>query len=129
MGARRVLVVDDDEEMVASIRMALEREGIEVRSARNAVQALALVQANRPDVVLVDLMMPVAGGWDFIQRLRHADGTNQLPVVLISALQTVAQEAKRLGVERWLQKPFELAALVGAVHAAAAGEPLAKAAG
>lgn len=128
MGARRVLVVDDDEEMVASIRIALEREGIEVRSARNAVQALALVQSSRPDVVLVDLMMPVAGGWDFIQRLRHADGMNDLPVVMISALQTVAQEASRLGVTRWLQKPFELQALVGAVQEAA-GEVRAAAAG
>lgn len=129
MGARRVLVVDDDDEMVASIRMALEGVGLEVRTARNAVQALALVQSSRPDVVLVDLIMPVAGGWDFIQRLRHSDGMNDLPVVMISAMQTVAQEATRLGVTRWLQKPFELQALVGTVLEAAAGEPRKAAAG
>jgi len=119
MGVRSVLVVDDDEELVVSIRAALERDGIDVRSARNAVQALALVQSSRPDVVLVDLMMPVAGGWDFIQRLRSGAGPSDLPIVLISAMHTLADEAKRLGVTRFLQKPFSLDALVGAVRDAA----------
>ena len=118
MSSWQVLVVDDDEEMVAAIRIALEAEGMRVRSARNGVQALALLDASRPDVVLVDLVMPVAGGWDFVNRLRSSREINDVPVVMMSAMRSLPQEAERLGVGRWLQKPFDVDALLGAVRGA-----------
>jgi CheY-like chemotaxis protein len=89
-----------------------------VRTARNAVEALALVEARRPDVILLDLLMPVLGGWDLVHRLRAAEESAGVPLVMISALRTVGAEAARLGVTRWLQKPFRLEQLVGTVREA-----------
>lgn len=116
MGARQVLVVDDDAEVLRAISAALEGEGLVVRVARNAVQALALADVRVPDLVLLDLMMPVAGGWDLVRRLREEPRSRRVPTVLMSAHPALDSEAERLGVDRWLRKPFALDQLLAAVR-------------
>jgi CheY-like chemotaxis protein len=116
MGGRQVLVVDDDEDVLRALRVALEREGHRVRVARNAVQALALADARAPDLVLLDLVMPVAGGWDLVRRLRSDPRRPRPSLILVSAHPGLADEAARLGVDTWLRKPFRIDELLEAIR-------------
>jgi DNA-binding response OmpR family regulator len=83
--ACRVLVVDDDRDYVDILRMQLERRGFSVTIASCGTEALERVQEQKPDVVLLDVMMPDLTGFDVLQRIRETPTTASLPVILISA--------------------------------------------
>jgi CheY-like chemotaxis protein len=116
----RVLVVDDDPSVRRLIALNLELDGFEVRTACDGWEALADVLADPPDVITLDLAMPVLDGLSAAARLRAADGLAGLPVVLISAVITPQDRelAERIGVSAVLTKPFEPADLVAAVRGA-----------
>lgn len=116
MDRRQVLVVDDDEDVVGAITVALERDGLGVRVARNAVQALALADVCLPDLVVLDLVMPVSGGWDLVRRFREEPRCRRVPLILMSAHPALDEEAARLGVDHWLRKPFQLDQLLAEVR-------------
>jgi CheY-like chemotaxis protein len=119
----RVLVVDDDPSVRRLIALNLELDGFEVRTAEDGWAALAQVRADPPDVITLDLSMPVLDGLGTAAWLRAADGLADLPVVLISAVVSMADRelAEKIGVSAVLTKPFESADLVAAVRGALAG--------
>jgi len=116
----RVLVVDDDPSVRRLIALNLELDGFEVRTACDGWAALADVLADPPDVITLDLAMPMLDGLSAAAWLRAADGLAGLPVVLISAVITAQDRelAERIGVSAVLTKPFEPADLVAAVRGA-----------
>jgi DNA-binding response OmpR family regulator len=81
----RVLVVDDDHDYVDILRVQLERRGFTVMTAGGGAEALERLQQQKPDVVLLDVMMPDVSGFDVLQRIRETPATASLPVILISA--------------------------------------------
>ncbi|MGH7269169.1 MAG: response regulator [Polyangiaceae bacterium] len=82
-----VLVVDDQRDQRETIAPALEAEGYAVRCAENGAQALALMHgAGRPDAIVLDLSMPVMGGWELLEILRGEPELSEIPVVVLSAL-------------------------------------------
>jgi len=89
MAAReKILIVDDDRDLVATLRLVLERAGYDVAEANDPEAALVAVEERRPDLVLLDLMMPNSTeGFQFIWRLRQRPGTyfHHLPVIMVSA--------------------------------------------
>lgn len=91
---REILVVDDDRTMVESLDAILSEAGYAVRTASNAMAALESVRARRPDLVLLDVMMPGRDGLDLCRELRAADP--QLPVVFLTALETSEDELRGL---------------------------------
>jgi CheY-like chemotaxis protein len=113
-----VLVVDDDLDIRCTIAQILREEGFHVREARNGIEALAKVAEERPDLVLLDLMMPVMNGWQVLQVLRDTPEYRALPVVILSAVPP--QDERLQGCADYVQKPvsFErLFRLVETVHA------------
>jgi CheY-like chemotaxis protein len=105
--ARRVLVVDDDPDILDALSEILEVEGYEVQRARNGREALQRLERGLPDLVLLDLMMPVMDGWELIKALSQDDRLATLPVVVISAL----DQDEQLGFRR-IKKPFDIDELV-----------------
>lgn len=93
---RQVLVADDDPVVVDLVRQLLEEDGFSVRSAVNGQEALDEIARQRPDVLLLDLMMPVMDGFETLQRLRQNPDTRDLPVVVITAKDLSAQEREEL---------------------------------
>lgn len=108
----RVLVVDDDADILESLAEILELEGYEVRRARNGEEALAVLAAGPADVILLDLVMPVMNGWEFSRRLAERPAGERPPLVVVSADRNVAQKAREIGAAAWLGKPFDLDALL-----------------
>ena len=118
MAARRgVLVVDDGPQIRAFMEDALEDSGYEVRTATDGRAALVLLRAWRPDLILLDLMMPGVDGWAF----RHAQLAQEclasIPVVVLSAGYGAQREAAKLRAAAGLDKPFDLEELLATVTA------------
>ncbi|MGZ3479291.1 MAG: response regulator [Myxococcaceae bacterium] len=113
--ARRVLVVDDDPDILDALSEILEVEGYEVQRARNGREALQRLERGLPDLVLLDLMMPVMDGWEFARSLSPAA---RPPIIVLSADRNVSSRAREIGAVEWLAKPFELAQLLAAVRRA-----------
>jgi DNA-binding response OmpR family regulator len=114
--SKRVLVVDDDDTIRAIVAEVLEFEGYEVAIAANGREALEHVRRGQPDVVVVDLMMPVMNGWEFLEaccKEKLFDGT---PVVVMSAHHSLAETGPRLGANACIAKPFDLDVLLGTVE-------------
>jgi CheY-like chemotaxis protein len=109
-----VLVVDDDPDILEALCDIVEVEGYRVIRARNGAEALARVQAEVPDVILLDLMMPVMDGAAFAAALRDRPGGSAIPLVVISA-DGKPERATGLGAAAFLAKPFDIEALLGVV--------------
>jgi len=118
-----VLVVDDDEGLRDALETVLEYEGYRVRVAANGRAALAQVAEAAPDVILLDVRMPVMDGRGFIEAYRQIPGPHAA-VVILTASEDAATNAGDFGAEACLMKPIELADLLDAVrrHAAGSGE-------
>ena len=102
-----VLVVDDDPHLVAFLMAALEEEGYQVLSAVDGA-ALQLAHERPPDLILLDIMMPIMDGVEVTRRLRADPVTAQIPIIIMSARHRLAVLGPRLSVNDQLPKPFDL---------------------
>jgi DNA-binding response OmpR family regulator len=113
----RILVVEDEEAMIAGLEYALAREGYEVAVARDGAAALAELGARAPDLVLLDVMLPRRSGLDVLATLRR-DG-RELPVILLTARGQEADKVQGfdLGADDYVTKPFSLVELLARIRA------------
>jgi excisionase family DNA binding protein len=111
-GGPLVLVVDDDARVREFIRINLELEGYSVREAERAEEALATIEDQAPDLVLLDVVMPGTDGWQMLQRMQERHGS--IPVIMFSGKvdDATASEAARRGAEGFIGKPFDPQQLV-----------------
>jgi len=109
MERRRVLIVDDDVELVDFLRDRLEHEGYEVAAAYDGESGLGLVGVFRPHVVLLDLYLPGLNGVEVLKRLRESE--SRIVVVVITAYGDgkLGEEARKIGPDEILQKPVDVA--------------------
>jgi DNA-binding response OmpR family regulator len=118
VAGKRVLVVDDDPDIRELLFTALEDEGFEVVPAGNGQEALAIIKTFRPDVIVLDLMMPVMDGWQFARELRARK--EDIPLVLLSAARDLRVHAKALSAADIIEKPFDLSELLPKIARVAA---------
>lgn len=116
-----VLVVDDDPDILEALAEILEAEGFDVRRARNGKEALERLEPQPPNLVLLDLMMPVMDGWEFSQRMKTKPAAASVPVIVLSADRNVSTKAREIGAVGHLAKPFELTDLLEMVRGALDG--------
>lgn len=116
VGVARALVVDDEEGIRLLCRINLELDGHVVAEAADGRSALALVHTFRPEVVFLDVMMPVINGWAVLAALKSDAATSGIPVVMLTAVTADAERVRgwKGGVLEYLTKPFDPEAL-GAV--------------
>ena len=105
-GPSQVLVIEDEPSIRQMVRRVLEKEGWVVREAENGKVGLRAVSENRPAVILLDLMMPVMNGFDFVQELRKNKDWQDIPVVILTAKDLTVEDRQQLkgNVERVYQK-------------------------
>ena len=120
MSDGRVLVVDDEAPIRELCRVNLELAGFDVDEAGDGVQALEAVRRRRPDVVLLDLMMPNMDGWETLERLNSYDETAAIPVILLTARSSEDDQMRGWtgGILEFVPKPFNPQALATAVREA-----------
>lgn len=111
-----VLIVDDEPDMLVLLRLLLEGEGYETSLAGDGATALQRIREERPDLVVLDVMMPVLDGWGVLENLRLDPSPPR--VILLSAKSTEAdhQRARELGADAYVHKPFDPDKLVEIVR-------------
>jgi len=113
---RRVLLVDDDDGIREMLAIGLQDEGLDVRAARDGLQALALLADWHPDAIVLDLMMPTMDGWMFRDEQRRHGLAPGVPVVIVSAALDLDRHVELLGAATSLVKPFDFAALLATLQ-------------
>ena len=111
---RIVLVVDDDPDILQTLALCLSTEGYGVLMAANGKEALDLLRQEKPACILLDLMMPVMDGWQFVSELDQR-GWRRAPLLILSADRSVQGHASKLHADAYLAKPFDLDELLGKV--------------
>ena len=106
--ARKILTCDDEKHIVKLIEVNLERQGYEVITAYNGLECLEKVESDRPDLIVLDVMMPQMSGFEVLEKLKSNPDTETIPVIMLTAR---AQDVDVLrgwqsGVECYLTKPF-----------------------
>jgi two-component system response regulator RpaA len=110
----KVLVIEDDDDIRDISATSLRDAGFDVEAAENGEQALALCARREPDVIVLDLLMPVMDGRAFLRAYRQR-ASAAVPIVVVSAVPGVEQLAHDLGCQAGIAKPYELTALVNTV--------------
>src|SRR5262245_53184864 len=111
----RVLVVDDDDSIREMIELALSSEGYEVVTAPDGAAALALLPRVHPQLVLLDMTVPLMDGWEFARRY-HQLPDPKPPIVVLTAAQDAARRASEVGATAYLAKPFAIDQLLDLVQ-------------
>lgn len=112
----QILIVEDDEDIRKDLAEILQEEGYEVATATNGREALDQLQADRPGLILLDLMMPGMNGWDFRARQLQDPDIAEIPVVILSGAANVLRSAVTLSAAGYITKPFRLTQLLETVH-------------
>jgi len=107
MSARRILIADDDPLLRALLVHRLSADGYEILTAEDGAQALAMIRDQRPDLIVLDALMPVMDGFEVLRRLKSGDVTDS-PVIMLTALKREQDivGALQLGAADYLVKPF-----------------------
>ena len=115
--SRKVLIVDDEPNIVTALEFLFRRSGYDVRLATNGAEALEMVDAFRPDVVLLDVMMPVKSGYEVCQAMRERPELAGIRIVMLSAKGSEAEVSKglSLGADLYVTKPFSTQELVATI--------------
>ncbi len=116
---RSVLLIEDEPNIIEAISFILSRDGWEVSTHANGQTALAAIAKKRPDVVILDVMLPGASGYDILQSLRAVPETQDLPVLILTARgQSKDRDmAEKMGASLFMTKPFSNADVLEAVRA------------
>ena len=114
----KILVVDDEEHVVAAIVTNLQIDGFDVVPAYNGAEALELVPTESPDLIILDVMMPEMDGWEVLQSLKENPDTESIPVVMLTALSQDRdiEMGWELEANAYLTKPFDPAKLIRIVR-------------
>jgi DNA-binding response OmpR family regulator len=114
----KILIADDEPNILISLEYLMQREGYAVSVARDGEEALAMIVRDRPDLVLLDVMMPKKSGFEVCQEVRANDATRGTLILMLTAKGRDTDVAKGLGsgADAYMTKPFSTKALVQKVR-------------
>jgi len=112
---KKILIVEDEPDIVLVVKARLESEGYEVHSAADGIAGIAKAKSIRPDVILVDVMMPKLDGYSMAQRLKEDDVTTGIPIIVVTIKDTMMDLFKKIGVSYYFTKPIDMDALLSAI--------------
>ena len=115
---KQVLIADDEPNIVTALEFLLRRNGYEVSIARNGDEALRLIEQNRPDLVLLDVMMPLRSGYEVCQVVRGREDLRHIKIVMLTAKgrEADANKGLALGADLYITKPFSNRELVAKIN-------------
>jgi len=119
MNKKKILIVDDEDDILHFLELVLREKGYEVVTASGGHEALTKAQVDRPDLVLLDIMMPQMDGWEVLKLLRVDEGTSHIPVAMLSARTEAKDRVQGLqeGAIDYICKPFSLQDLLAKIDA------------
>jgi DNA-binding response OmpR family regulator len=115
--AKKILIVDDEPSIIVALQFLMEQNGYETLVAFSGEEAMEVVARHRPDLILLDIMLPVVDGFEVCQRVREKADWKDIRIVLVTALDRESNVAKglALGADAYVTKPFANADLIAKV--------------
>ena len=115
---KKVLIADDEPNIVTALEFLLQRNGYEVYIARNGDEALELVEQHQPDLVLLDVMMPLKSGYEVCQRMRERTDWRHIKIIMLTAKGRDVEMSKGLsiGADLYITKPFSTQELMARIN-------------
>jgi CheY-like chemotaxis protein len=107
--AKKILVVDDEPDLLKTVTFRLQKAGYDTIEATDGQEAIALIQEQRPDLIILDLRLPIIDGWEVGRRVKADDRLKHIPIILLTATAGAinSKATKELKIEAILVKPFE----------------------
>lgn len=104
--AKKILLIEDEEIMIKLLQKKLTQEGYDVSTSKNGRQGLEMIKKEKPDSILLDIIMPEMGGFEVMEKLKEDNELRKIPVIIISnsGQPVELDRAKKLGVKDWLIK-------------------------
>ena len=121
----KILYVEDNDDNIYMLERRLKRAGFDVLIARDGAQAVAMAAAELPELILMDMGLPVLDGWEATRRIKAAELTKHIPVIALTANAMTGDREKAMaaGCDDFDTKPVELPRLLGKIQALAPGSP------
>ncbi len=116
---KRIVYVEDEQEMIDLVRLILTRRGYEVIGANGGREGLDVIRREKPDLVLLDLMMPDMDGWDVYQQIKADENTRDIPVIVVTAKAQSIDKVLGLHIAKvndYISKPFSPQELIDSVE-------------
>lgn len=116
--SKRILIADDEPNIVISLEFLMQRNGYEVATAADGEQALRLLEEFKPDLILLDIMLPVRNGFEVCQRIRENTAWKHTKIIMLTAKGREVEVAKglALGADVYITKPFATKELLASVR-------------
>ncbi len=106
-GAKKILVVDDEEQLALAVKIRLQSRGFQVVTCGDGKQALELIEKEHPDLVILDVLMPVMDGYSCLREINSRFGRNKLPIIILTARDRMKDLFDLEGIEDYIIKPFD----------------------
>ena len=116
---RRILCIEDEPEMIDLIRLILSRKGFEVSGASGGQEGIYKIRSEKPDLILLDLMMPFMDGWEVYQQMKADEATKNIPVIVVTAKAQSIDKVLGLHIAKvddYIAKPFSPKELIDSVE-------------
>jgi DNA-binding response OmpR family regulator len=106
MAKRKVLVVDDEQDVAEALKVRLKANGFNVVLASDSVQAFTMANKERPDLIILDIMLPGGGGFVVAERLKQSQVTHRIPIIFLTGIPGGEERAYTLGASGYVMKPY-----------------------
>jgi DNA-binding response OmpR family regulator len=117
---KKILIVDDEKDIVTVLKMALERKNFQVFEANDGLSAIDMIEKEKYDLIILDIMMPKFDGNSVNMRLKSKEETAKIPVIIITGRgnvkKSIAEIKKELNIEAYLEKPFAVSMLIEKIN-------------
>ncbi len=118
MAKGKVLVVDDEEDFAKALRIRLKANGYDVVLARDSIQAIMVANHEKPDLIILDIMIPGEDGFNVLERLKQAAATRTIPIIFLTGVPGGEGRAYKSGACGYIMKPYQPEELLEAIHKA-----------
>ncbi len=113
---RKILVVDDESDVAKALKIRLKTSGYNVVVAGDSVQAYLMANKEKPDLILLDIMLPGGGGFVVAERLKQSASTHHIPIIFLTGISGGEDRAYKIGASGYLMKPYQPEKLLEIIH-------------
>ena len=118
MAKWKILVVDDEQDVLKALKVRLKANGYNVVLAYDSVQAFTVANQEKPDLIILDVMIPGGGGFVVAERLKQSTATHHIPIIFLTGISGGEERAYRIGASGYLMKPYHPDELLETIHRA-----------
>lgn len=119
----KILIVEDNADARRLYAIGLNQHGFEVKLAANGAEAIVRIEAEKPDLIVLDLFMPIMNGWEVLEKINPSSDANSIPVIVVTGHSREDSQREHHSITAWLSKPVSIDQLVATIDQCFDGTP------